>query len=66
MVLCTLTSPTKFDDMVASWPDALVRLSSSEDLVRAELLKGTPRFRSSYEFKIESLLRSGIERAVAR
>jgi hypothetical protein len=66
LVLCTLASPTKFDGLVTGWPDSLVRLSASESSVRAELVRGTPRFRSAYEFKMESLLRSGIERAVAR
>ena len=58
LVLATLPSPNKYDDMVASWADAMVSLSSSRGLVRAELLKHRNKPPAVSSFKLNQLLRA--------
>ena len=57
LVLTTLPSPNKYDDIVASWADTMVRLSSSRGMVKAELLKHTTRLPTASGFKLNQLLR---------
>ena len=65
-VLCTLVSPSDLTSTVTPWADTLVELSTYEDMVRAKLVRGPSKLRSSCEFKMSELLRSAVVRAVAR
>ncbi len=56
LVVATQTSPNKYDDIVASWSDALVRLSSEGGRVRAELLKHRSRLPGEATFKLRQLM----------
>ena len=58
LVIATLSSPNKYDDMVASWADAFVDMSLDGDTISAQLL--TPRNRppESATFKLRQLLRA--------
>jgi hypothetical protein len=58
LVLATLPSPNKYDDMVASWADAFVTLSSSRGLVQAELVKHRNKPPAVTSFKLNHLLRA--------
>ncbi len=57
LVVATLHSPNKYDDMVTSWADALVRLSPAREGVRAELLKHRNRLPAETTFRLSQLLR---------
>lgn len=58
LVMATLTSPNKYDDMVASWADALVDLSLDGDTVSAQLLTHRNRLPGSTRFRLKQLLRA--------
>jgi hypothetical protein len=58
LVLATLVSPNKYNDMVSSWADAVVRLSSTRGIVQAELLKHRNRLPAVSSFKLNQLLRA--------
>ncbi|HEV2226135.1 MAG TPA: hypothetical protein VGR56_04945 [Nitrososphaerales archaeon] len=60
LVVATLSSPNKYDDMVASWADAMVRFSpaGANDGIRAELLKHRNRLPGETTFKLSKLLRT--------
>jgi hypothetical protein len=58
IILATLVSPNKYDDMVTSWADAVVRLSSTRGIVQAELLKHRNRLPAVSSFKLNQLLRA--------
>jgi Rad51 len=58
LVIATLVSPSKYDGMIASWADTLVRLSLDGDSVRAELLKNRNRIPGVATFRISQLLRA--------
>jgi hypothetical protein len=58
IVVATLPSPNKYDDMVASWADAHVALSSSRGLVQAELVKHRNKPPAVSSFKLHQLLRA--------
>ncbi len=58
LVIATLASPNKYDDMVADWADALVRLSPEGGRVRAYLLRHRNRFPGSTTFALGQLLRA--------
>lgn len=58
LVIATLASPNKYDDMIASWADAMVRLSHEGDRVRAELLKHRNRLPGQTTFRLSQLLRA--------
>jgi Rad51 len=58
LVIVTLASPNKYDDMVASWADAVVHLSSVGDGVRAELLRHRNRLPGETAFRLSQLLRA--------
>ena len=58
LVIATLCSPNRYDADVASWSDALVRLSSDGDGVRAELLKHRNRTLGVTTFRLSQLLRA--------
>jgi hypothetical protein len=57
LVLVTLVSPSRYDDMVASWADTVVRLESVEGQMRAELLKHPSKPLTISSFKLSQLLR---------
>ncbi len=58
LVVATLASSNKYDDMVAGWADALVHLSQDGDRVSAELLRHRNRLPGSTTFKLSHLLRA--------
>lgn len=58
LVVATLPSANKYDDMVASWADALVRTSSDGGRIRAELLKHRNRLPGETTFTLSQLLRA--------
>lgn len=64
LVIATLASPSKYDDMVSSWADALVRLSSDGDRVSAQLLRHRNRLPGETTFKLKQLLRTTTPGAV--
>ena len=57
LVIATLASPNKYDDMVASWADTMVSLSSARGIVQAELLKHRNKLPTVSSFKLNQLLR---------
>ena len=58
LVVATLASPSKYDDLVSSWSDTLLRFSPDGDSVRAELLKHRNREPGAATFKRSQLLRA--------
>ncbi len=64
LVIATLASPNKYDDMVSSWADALVRLSSDGDRVSAQLLRHRNRSPGETTFTLRQLLRATSQGAV--
>lgn len=58
LVIVTLVSPNKYDDMVASWGDVVVNLSSSRGMMKAELLKHRNKPLSVSNFKLNQLFRA--------
>jgi len=56
LVIATLVSRNKYDDMVAPWADAMVSLASDGDRVRAELLRHRNRLPGETTFKLSQLL----------
>ena len=64
LVIATLASPGKYDDMVSSWADALVRLSSDGDRVSAQLLRHRNRLPGEATFKLKQPLRATTPGAV--
>jgi hypothetical protein len=58
LVIVTVASPNKYDDMIVTWADAVVRLSSEGDSIRAELLKHRNRLPGETTFKLSQLLRA--------
>ncbi len=58
LVIATLATPNKYDDMVAEWADALVRLTPSRGTVQAELVKHRNKLPTSSSFKLTQLLRA--------
>ncbi len=65
LVLATLTSPNKYDDIIASWADTMVCLSSSKGRVQAELLKHPSKPPAVSSFKLNHLLRSAKARVAS-
>ncbi|QQG48301.1 MAG: hypothetical protein HY247_06005 [archaeon] len=57
LVLATLGSPNKYDELVASWADTMVSFSASRGRVRAELVKHRTRPPIECTFKMSQLLR---------
>lgn len=60
LVLVTLVSPNKYDDMVMSWADTSVSLTSADGNMRAELLKHPSKPPTVFSFKPPQLLRAVI------
>jgi hypothetical protein len=58
LVVATLPSTNKYDDLVASWADVLVRMSSEGGRVVAELLKHRNRLPGATTFRPGELLRT--------
>ncbi len=58
LMIATLTSPNKYDDMVASWADALVDLSLDGDTVSARLITHRNRLPGATMFRLKQLLRA--------
>lgn len=58
LVLATLASPNRYDDIVTSWSDATVHLSPDGDAVRAELVKHRNRAPGAATFRLSQLLRA--------
>ncbi len=56
LVLVTLAAPSKYDEMVSSWADTIVGLSSTRGRVRAELLKHRSKPQSASSFRLSQLL----------
>jgi len=56
LVLTTLVTPCKYDEMVMSWADTAVSLASVGGRVRAELLKHPIKPRAVTSFKLSQLL----------
>jgi hypothetical protein len=63
-VICTLASPNRLDGLVLPWADKLVEMPVLDGTVRAKLVRGTPKPRTTCEFKMDDLLRSALVRAV--
>jgi Rad51 len=63
LVIATLASPNKYDDVVASWADALVQLSLEGGRVDAKLIKHSNRLPGSTTFRMNQLLRATSTRA---
>ncbi len=57
LVLTTLVSPNKYDDIITSWADTTVHLSSSQGRVQAELLKHPSKPPTVSTFRLKQLLR---------
>jgi Rad51 protein len=57
LVLITLVSPNKYDEMVFSWADTIVNLSSTDDRVRAQLSKHPNKPQTVSNFKLSQLLK---------
>jgi len=64
LVLVTLNSPNKYDDIIASWADTMVGLSSSGGRVYAELLKHPSKSSVVSSFELSHLLRPAKVRMV--
>jgi hypothetical protein len=58
LVLATLPSPNKYDDMIMAWADTAVSLSSSGGRVQAELVKHSTKPPTASSFMMNQLLRS--------
>ena len=58
LVIATLASPNRYDDVIASWSDTTIRFSSEGDSVRAELLKHKSRVPGSTIFRQSQLLKA--------
>ena len=58
LVIATLASPNKYDDLPASWADVLVHLSPDGTRVRAELLRHRNRVPGVTTFRLGQLLRA--------
>ena len=58
LVIATQTSPNKYNDLVASWADAQVCLSSDRGRIRAELVKHRSRLPGETTFGLGQLLRA--------
>jgi hypothetical protein len=56
LVLVTLVSPSKYDDLVVSWADTVVSLGSSGGKVRTELLKHPSKPHTISSFRLSQLL----------
>ena len=56
LVLVTLVSPSKYNDMVISWADTAIRLTSADGTVRAELIKHPDKPLTISSFKLSQLL----------
>ncbi len=57
LVLATLASPNKYDDMIMEWADTAVSLSSSGGRVQAELVKHPTKPPTASSFMMNQLLR---------
>ncbi|MGD1055724.1 MAG: hypothetical protein ABR867_06550 [Nitrososphaerales archaeon] len=57
LVLATLVSPNKYDDMIMAWADTAVSLSSSGGRVEAELVKHPTKPPTASSFMMNQLLR---------
>ncbi len=58
LVIATLASPNKYDEMVSSWADTLVDLSLDRGVVNAQLLKHGNRLPGTTAFRLKQLLRA--------
>jgi len=58
LIIATLPSANKYDDLAASWADALVRMSSEEGRIKAELLKHRNRLTGVTTFRPGEFLRT--------
>ncbi len=56
LVITTLNSPSKYDDVVVSWADTLVRLSQDGARVKAELVKHRNRVPGEATFNLRQLM----------
>jgi hypothetical protein len=56
LIIVTLPSANKYDDLVTSWADALVRMSSDGGRIRAELFKHRNRLPGATTFRPGELL----------
>jgi hypothetical protein len=57
LVLATLASPNKYDDMIMTWADTAVSLSPSGGRVQAELVKHPTKPPTTTSFMLSQLLR---------
>ena len=58
LIIATLPSANRYDDMAASWADALVRTSSDGNRIRAELLRHRNRLPGETTFTPSQILRA--------
>ncbi len=58
LVVATLPSPSKYDDLVVGWADAWMRMSSDGARVRAELVKHRNRLPGTAAFRPSEILRA--------
>jgi hypothetical protein len=59
LVLITLVSPNKYDELVLPWADTTINLSSTHDRVRAQLLKHPSKPQTISHFKLSQLMNVG-------
>ncbi len=64
LVVATQALPSKYDDIITPWADAIVHLSSEKDRIRAELLKHRNRLPRETTFRLAQLLSAAKGRAV--
>ena len=63
LVVATLPSANKYDDLVSSWADALVRMTSEGGRVQAELVRHRNRLPGATTFRLGEILAAGAKRA---
>ena len=56
LVIATLPSANKYDDLAASWADALVHMASEGGMIRAELLRHRDRLPGATTFRLDEIL----------
>ncbi len=62
LVLATLVTPSKYDDVVASWADTVVSLAAHDGRVRAELVKHPSKPQTTSSFRLRQLLKLKVTR----
>jgi hypothetical protein len=58
LVIATLPSSNRYDDLVASWSDAMIQMSSDGSRIRAELIRHRNRLPGAATFRLSEILRA--------